>query len=222
MKLKRTYCWACVLMAVLLASMSLNAQDVKAEGILNTVSEKAKGYDSVEADFISVMEDKQADLRVEQKGNILVKGEMFKLDLDDNFLLISDGTTLWSYSKESNETMVDNIEDVMDEEGIKPSELFNVWEKDFKKYYESEANVGSTPCHVIKLIPTEPKEKAFHTIKVYIDIAKNEVAQALIFGKEGNNTTYTINTFKSNVATTDGSFKFDKTKYPGVDIIDNR
>ena len=160
MKLKRTYCWACVLMAVLLASMSISAQDAKAEEILKKVSEKANSYESVEAEFLSVMEDSQADLRVEQRGKIIVQGEKFNLDIDNNFIIISNGTVLWTYSKESNETMIDNIEDVYDEEGIKPSELFSVWEKDFKKYYDSEGMVGSRSCDVIKLIPSDPQRQS--------------------------------------------------------------
>ena len=162
----------CVLVAMALASMGINAQDAKAESILKNLSAKAKTYDTIKASFVSLMEDKQADLNVEQKGNVIIQGEKFVLDLDENFELISDGSTLWTYSKEGNEVMIDNVEDVYDEEGIKPSEIFTVWEKDFQKYYDSEATINGKKVDVLKLTPTNPKDKSYHTVRVFIDQAK--------------------------------------------------
>ena len=168
------------------------------------------------------MEDQQADLNVEQKGNVIIQGEKFVLDLDENFELISDGKTIWTYSKEGNEVMIDNVEDVYDEEGIKPSEIFTVWEKDFQKYYESEATINGKNVDVLKLTPTNPKDKSYHTVKVYIDQVKTELVKVVIFGKEGNNITYSINRFESNVNVSSDTFAFNKSKHPGVEMIDNR
>jgi len=209
-------------MAVLFASMSMNAQDAKAEAILNKVSEQAKSYKTIQAEFTSLLEDKSIDLTATQSGNILVQGEKFKLNIDEKYLVLSDGTTLWNYGMDTGECMIENVEDIIEDQGIQPSEIFQIWEKDFKKYYDKEDKVGTTVCDVIKLIPLNPKDKPFHTVKVFIDKATNQIAQAIIFGKEGNNTTYTITSFKTNVTVSSGDFAFNKADYPGVEIIDNR
>ena len=205
-----------------LASLGINAQDAKAESILKDLSTKAKSYNTIKASFVSLMEDKQADLNVEQKGDVIIQGEKFVLDLDKNFELISDGATLWTYSKEGNEVMIDNVEDVYDEEGIKPSEIFTVWEKDFQKYYDSESSVNGKKVDVLKLTPTNPRDKSYHTVKVFIDREKTELVKVIIYGKEGNNITYSINSFQSNVDIASNTFSFNRSKYPGVELIDNR
>jgi len=223
MKLKKKiYCWACVLLAVLFASYSANAQDAKAEAILNEVSEQAKSYKTIEAEFTSLLEDKSIDLTATQSGSILIEGEKFKLNLDEKYLILSDGTTLWNYGMDTGECMVENVADVIEDQGIQPSDLFKIWEKDFKKYYDKEAKVGTKLCDVIKLIPVDPKDKPFHTVKVFIEKETKQIAQAIIFGKEGNNTTYTIKSFKTNVTVGAGDFTFNQSDYPGVEVIDNR
>ena len=221
MKTKRFFCWACVLVAILIASNGFS-QDAKAESILNKVSEKAKTYKSIQADFESKLEDKAIGLSASQNGNILLEGEKFKLNIDQKYLVISDGTTLWNYGMDTGECIIENVEEVIEEQGIQPSDIFRIWEKDFKKYYDSEVTVNDKACDVIKLVPANPKDKSYHSIKVYIERESNQVSQAVIFGKEGNNTTYTITSFKTDISTSNSDFAFNQADYPGVEMIDNR
>ena len=44
----------------------------------------------------------------------------------------------------------------------------------------------------------------------------------VLLNKDGSKTTYTVNTFVSNTAYLDSTFKFDKAAHPGVSIIDMR
>jgi len=43
-----------------------------------------------------------------------------------------------------------------------------------------------------------------------------------ILYKDGNEVTYTLTKFTPNVALDDGLFRFDKAKYPGVEVNDLR
>ena len=91
-------------------------------------------YESVSASFSSKMVDKQADMEVDQRGSIKVSGDSYKLKLGDN-TVVSDGENVWTYSKKSNEVMIDLAEDIYDDEGIAPAELFTIWETGFKNQY---------------------------------------------------------------------------------------
>ena len=49
-----------------------------------------------------------------------------------------------------------------------------------------------------------------------------QVANVLIFDKNGNKYTYDVKTFASNVKLPESTFAFDSKKYPGVEVVDLR
>jgi outer membrane lipoprotein-sorting protein len=206
--------------SLLLVNSPLQAQDDKATSILDGLSKKMQQYESVSADFSSKMVDKQADMTVDQEGSIRVSGENYHLTLGD-ITVICDGENVWTYSKKTNEVMIDLAEDIYDEEGLSPADLFTVWETGFKNQYDSEQSLDGVACHVIKLFPKEPQDKTYHTIKLFIGKEEEVMKRAIILGKEGNDITYDLENFDTGfIAST--AFRFDKSEYPGVEVIDNR
>lgn len=212
-----------LLLSVLSVFMFLgsNAQDdPKAKAILEKLSAKTKTYNTINASFNSTLENKQANLKVEQKGTIKLKGDKYRLDLDD-YLVITDGATTWTYSKADNEIMIDNNADIEDDSQIKPSELFTIWETGFKYSYEKQESVNGATCDVIKLFPKNPSERSFHTIRLFIS-TNNELKKVVVNGKSGDNYVYIINSLTPNQAFADSIFKYAASDFPGADVIDNR
>jgi outer membrane lipoprotein carrier protein len=209
-----------MLLAVLMFSVGLTAQDDKAAAILSKLSVKMQQYESVSATFESKMVDKQADMEVDQSGSIKVSGDNYKLEMGD-ITVTCDGQNVWTYMKKTNEVMVDLAEDLYDEEGIEPAELFTIWETGFKHEYAGTEEIGEVTCEVIKLFPNDPADKSFHTIKIYIDQRAMEMKRTVIQGKEGSDITYDIKDFDTGFLKS-SEFTFDETKYPGVEVIDNR
>ena len=107
-------------------------------------------------------------------------------------------------------------------DALNPAEIYTVWETGFKQYYEKEMTEGGKTLDVIKLVPTDARDKTFHTVKVYIDRAKEEVAKIEILGKQGDNYTYKVKTFKTDANYGNDTFVFNKSSHPGVEEIDNR
>jgi outer membrane lipoprotein-sorting protein len=204
----------------IISGTSVHSQDAKAKAILDELSKDMQQYESVSASFKSKMTDKQSATEVKQEGSIKVSGDSYKVVIGD-FTVISNGETVWTYSKKSNEVMIDLAEDIYDEEGIEPAELFTIWETGFNNQYVGLETLHGVSCHVIKLFPKDPKEKSFHTIKLYIDKDAMEMKRAVIYGKEGNDIEYDLTSFDVGYINS-SEFKFDKTKYPGVEVIDNR
>ena len=218
--MKKLLLIVCAFVAVL-SSQAQDVIDTKAKAILDKLSAQTKGYSSIEATFTSQMVNKAANLDLTQEGTIQLKGDKYNLTLDD-FVVITNGTTTWTFSKEMNEVQIDNTADVQDASSIKPSELFTLYEDGFKFKYDKAGTVDGKSCDIIKLFPKEPEDKTYHTIILAVDKAKTQIAQIKVMGKSGETYTYTVKSFSTGKDLPASTFEFSTTKYPGVDKIDNR
>ena len=97
-----------------------SAQDANA--LLDKLSTEAKAYGSIEATYISKMEDRVSDFQAEQSGTIFVDGDKYSLDIGD-YVIISDGVTIWTYEPAVNDCYIDDA-DLMAEEGMDPFQAF--------------------------------------------------------------------------------------------------
>jgi outer membrane lipoprotein carrier protein len=202
-----------------LCAMHLSAQTSKE--VLDKLSNKAKGYGTITADFISTLQNAKTGANQTQKGSVKIKGSKYKVILGD-YSIWCDGTTVWNYNKSSNEVTIDNLSDVKDG-GFDPSELFTIWEKDFKhEMKNTNASVGGVGCYQIALNPINPKNKSYHTITMYVDKIKLEIVRVEVKTRENASVTYDIKSFRSGVELLENEFRFDKGKFPGVSEVDNR
>jgi len=209
---------AVLICMTLLASAAMIAQDSNA--ILDELSKKAKGYTSIAADYDSRLLDVQAGLDISQSGSIKVSGDKYNLDLSD-YVIVNDGETFWSFDKAGNTVQIDYSEDMADG-SLQPSQMFTIWEQDFKNEYKGETTENGKACHVIYLYPNDPTSKPYHTIQLSIDKAKMEVVKIVVKGREGDDMIYTVKSFNPNTAITAGDFAFDIKAHPGIEVIDNR
>ena len=136
--------------------------------------------------------------------------------------IITNGETTLTYAKEENEVYIENNEDIEDEDAIKPSELFTIWESGFRYQYAGELTLDGKNCDQINLFPKEPAKKTFHTIRLFIDKDKREIVKVMMLGKGGEISTYVLKKFTPNATVKASDFVFTKSDYPGVDVIDNR
>lgn len=205
---------------IVLAMLAVTASAQDSQSILDKLSDKAKGYKTFTADYDSRLFDEKNGIDMSQKGSIMVKGQKYYLDLPD-YIIISDDETMWTYDKGENTCYVDSKED-MEDDTFSPSEMFTIWEKDFRHEYQSLEKVDGKPAHMINLYPNNPDDKPYHTLQLYVDKAKMEVVMVVVKGREGSDITYSVQNFKTNVPIDDSKFKFSQSKHPGVEIIDNR
>ncbi len=202
-----------------LLQFSASAQtDKKAQDILKAVSAKYKAMKSMKADFSYTLENPTAKIKETQGGNLLLAGNKYRLSIAGQEI-ISDGKTVWTYVKESNEVQVNNVDP--DDEGIKPSEIFTMYEKGFIYKFVDEKTVSGKVQQNLELSPID-KKKEFFKIKLTIDKASKQIVKSVIFSKDGNRYTYAIKAFTPNAAVTATSFAFDTKKYPGVEVVDLR
>ena len=210
-----------LIVALLVANLTANAQDdAKGKAIVDKLMAAAKTWTSFEADFSSRLQSTKDKLDVKQEGNMKVKGKKFRLQLDKN-TVINDGTTMYTYSKESNEVTLNDPSE-MDQE-LDPTKIFTQYEKGFKvQFVEEKTDAAGTVVQVVKLFPTEAGKKPYHTVVLTVDKAKTEPKSVQVLYKDGNVVTYTLKKFTANAVLADALFTFDKAKYPGVEVNDMR
>ena len=192
-----------------------------ADEILNNLSEQAKEYKTIDASYYSLLIDLKNDFEEEMSGRILIEGNSFNLDIGED-IIISDGVTVWTYDTEANECYIDDAE-MLIEDDVDPSTFFTIWEDDFKTELKGTVDVDGVSCKQINLYPNDIEEKTFHTIQLFVQgDGKYEIAKLIVKGREGNDTTYIIKSFKTGISIPQETFKFEESNYPGVELVDNR
>jgi len=214
----KTLCLILASCVCMVYAATAQQKDVKAQQILNGVSEKYKSYKSVQADFTLKVESGKTSTKDQQNGTLYVKGNKYKLQIN-NQEITSDNNTVWTYLKDANEVQVSSFE--ADENTISPSEIFTIYEKNFLYSFAEEKNVGGKTLQFIDLTPND-KSKPYFKVRLAIDKVAKAVQSAVVFDKNGNRYTYEIKKFTPNPNIPDTFFSFDTKKYPGVEVVDLR
>jgi outer membrane lipoprotein-sorting protein len=211
-----------ILLAFIVLSANLLAQNVKdpkAQEILKGVSAKYKALKSLSATFRVTTLDQKAKVTDTQTGSLIVKGNKYHLNLKGQEV-ISDGNTSWTYLKESNEVQINDVNN-SNADAVNPVNIFTIYEKGFSSRYTGDKKSGNATVQQVELVPDDAK-KSFFKIQINIDKQQKLLTGAKIFDKSGTNYTYSIDKFNMNPDAPDALFTFDKTKYPGVEVVDLR
>lgn len=217
-----------VLVAAGSISSSYAQKDSEAKSILSEVSKKYKTYDVVKTNFVYTLESPQANIKETQTGTLIAKSKAnkFKVTLFTKGKppvvaqeLISNGKEQWTYLKKDNEVQLNDVSS--NDDALNPAHIFTIYEKGFNYIYTGEVKQGGTTYQTIDMTPTDPK-KTFFKVRLMIDKAKKQIYSALIFDKNGNKYTYTMQTFTPNVNVPDAVFAFDVKAHPGVEVVDLR
>ncbi|EDM38515.1 gliding motility-related protein; possible outer membrane protein [Pedobacter sp. BAL39] len=211
--------WLC-LVAIATTFAGYAQTDAKAKAILAGVSKKYHTYDIVKTDFTFTLDNQQANVKETQQGTLYVKAKANKYKVSmTNQELYSDGKSQWTYLKEDKEVQVTDVDPSGD--ALNPAQIFTVYEKGFKYLYTGESKLGSKVYQMIDLTPLDAK-KSYYKIRLKIDKVAKQIANVLIFDKNGNRYTYNVKTFLPNAKVPETTFAFDPKKYPGVEVVDLR
>jgi len=211
-----------IVIAVLMIAANLMAQqDPKAKEVLDKLSQTTKSYKTIQIDFSFTLENKKNNVNQTNEGVVALKGKSYRLHMPVFSMdIFCDGITTWSYLSEAKECNISGVED--DKEGsLNPANIFTIYEKGFNYTYVGEENLAGKAVHVLDLFPIDQK-KEFVKVRLYVDKIKNQIAKAQTFNKDGNTYILVLKSMKTNVELKDDYFKFDKSKYPGVEINDMR
>jgi len=188
-------------------------KDKRAQTILDAMSKKYQSLKSYQASFT------YAGAGGTSKGDLTVKDDKFRLLLGGQEVF-TDGKTMSTYIKESNELNVQDYDAGSGSE-LNPTQIYTIYKRGFDYRYLKEVKQGGRMLEVIELTPNRDKSN-IKTVQISVDKADKSVRNWEIVNKDGKRTTYTITKFTPNVSVPDTYFAFDKSRHPGVEVVDLR
>jgi outer membrane lipoprotein carrier protein len=198
----------------------LAQQDPKAKEILDAMSAKYKSISSFQADLSYTMTNKVEDINESYNGKIAVKGEMYRLMMQDQEIY-NDGTTVWTYLPNLDEPEVTIDDNNPDGGDITPSSIFNIYQEGYKYLYLNSVNVDGKSYDIVDLVPND-KDAQYFKVRIEIGTKDRLLRTFTLFDREGSEYAYLITNFKSDVNLADSYFRFDASKLTEDQIIDIR
>jgi outer membrane lipoprotein-sorting protein len=192
-----------------------NAQ--KAKKLLDEVSAKVNSYENIQIDFKYELNNKEAKTKQESKGNVTLEGDKYYL----NFLgatKIYDTKKVYTIVPANEEVIITDADE--DETALSPSDMLTFYKKGYAYAWDILQNVRGRKIQYIKLTPTN-SESDIKSVLLGIDVKTKHIYNLIETGKNGTNTTLTVNSFKTNQPLSKSLFIFDESKYEDYYIDKN-
>ena len=204
---------------LLFCSFSLSAfgqKDPEALKILDRFSETARKAPSVTMDFSIVTVDQMEKTADTLKGNVILSGDRYRLELPDNTVWFN-GETSWSYLPAENEVTITKPGKKDNSFQSKPSAIFSIYRKDYKIRLIDETSSD----YVIDLYPEDIKSDL---VRIRLTIGKSEANLVSLEYKKKDGVTSTLYVRKYELDQQPGenTFVFQPSRYPDVEINDIR
>lgn len=193
--------------------------DPLAKSILDKMSAKFRSYKGVTAEFSVNIETAAGEKMGVNKGKVFMKGDKFKLVMGKD-QVICDGQNVWSYAADINEVHLTKADP--EAKQFTPQKLFSAsYGKEYLSKYNGERKVGTKTIQEIELTPTD-KSKSYFKILLHIDKAASTLYGARVMESSGMRYLYNVVSIQGSSSLPDTHFIFDKSKFPGVEVIDLR
>ena len=203
------------IIALLLFSITIQAQDKKAKDLLNQVTAIVKSYDNIVIDFKYTLNNSKENINQNSKGNVTMKGNQYVL----NFMGVTkifDGKKSYTIVPEDEEVTISTINE-NDDSAITPSKMLTFFNSGYKCSMDILQDVKGRKIQYVKLVPNNAKDPR-KEILLGIDVQTKHIYNLIETGKKGTKTTLTVNSFKTNQPLSKNQFTFAASKYPNYYI----
>jgi outer membrane lipoprotein carrier protein len=202
---------------------SMAVQDPAARKILDKLANQAQADYPVKVSFDYTYESLPENQQNTEHGTMVLQQDKFMLSVGESEVFC-DGKTMWNHMESVNEVYISDPEEnnVNDEFFLSdPSDLFTFYQKDFKYRLTRELSYEGKEYYEIDLFPND-LNKSYHTIKLLISKKDSRLFSAQALGKLGDNHTVMLKDYQKKVSVTEGTFIFDTSSHPGVEVVDTR
>ena len=189
-----------------------NSSFAETEALLEKVMDKYGDLDKLSVTLQWTM-DIPGNGKVQDVIEASRNGSAFQFENKDMHVT-SDGVKVWTYMKDYNEAQVMWYKDM--DPAMNPMELFNVYQD---KSYEI---ISSTTSGDIQTIVLKPRTANPDIEKVTLEISTKrlELVETTMLLTDGLKNKFTFDRFELNQAPPIDAYRFSKSSYPNVTIVD--
>jgi chaperone LolA len=199
----------------MMVSGAISAQT--AEGVLEKARKKYDSLADAELHFTQTVKFPVSHLEQRITGQLLMKKTNHYRMETDEMVVVTDGETVWSYSRANNQVLIDRFK--VDERMFSPERILTAAPADYSATLIGKEKIGSQPTVVIKLIPSAD-QGFIKALKLWIgenDFLTRKVEMVDANGKE---TTYMVSDLRTNIGLSDTLFSY--TAPANSEVVDLR
>jgi chaperone LolA len=203
---------------LLLASVPerLTAGDEAAE-LVSKLRKKYDGMPTLSLSFTRTTVFAVSKARQSSDGDlVLAKGNRYRIAFDDR-IIVCDGATVWSWSKENAQVVIDRFRD--DPNGLTPERLLAKLPSEYAAVLTGKEKVGKRETAVLKLTPPAAGRQ-LRWMKLWVDEDDLAILRLQVMDLAENETTYDLRDIVAGAGAPDSTFRF--TAPPGADVLDLR
>ena len=194
---------------MLLAAGAMAQNSAKAKSLLDEVYTKVKGYDNIYVDFKYVLNNTEANINQETRGDVTMQGDKYLFNYLGSQQLY-DGSKVYTIVPENEEV---TIEDKSEEDNtITPSKMLTFYKQGHNYAWDVLQNVQGRKIQYVKLVPINSNSE-IASILLGVDVETKHIYKLVETGKNGTKTTITVNSFKTDQPLSKTLFTFDENKY---------
>ena len=151
------------------------------------------------------------------KGELLLEGEdRFRITTEDQ-VIVSDGETLWTYSKPSHRVLIDRL--THSDNTILPRQILFQHTRDYRSRIVGEDEMLGKPCYVLEFT-AETGDVFMTRIKVWVDKEVWVPRKIVQTDLNENRTIFLLQEIEIGVLLKKGTFQFPIPE--GADVVDMR
>ncbi len=199
----------------LFSYMALPAQNhnEKASAALRDLASSLKNTKQIRIEFTFKLDNKEARIHEEKKGTMWLSGNKYKIMLDGQ-IIVNDGKAIYTYLPQAKEVQISELD--AEGQNLSPLSIISNYENKYRiKYIKERKGVM-----VVDLLPLEGSR--FYKIRLELQSANNQLKSVALYEREGNTFTYLVDRFESPRIVDPSLFTFNKSDYPGVEVVDLR
>jgi outer membrane lipoprotein-sorting protein len=181
-----------------------------ARTLLDEVAKKTESYNNIAIEFTHNLDNVDADVHQQTRGNVTVKGDLYHL----NYMgteQIFDGKKVYLIVNEDEEVIIKNPNDE-DKDALTPSKMFTFYKSGYTYSMGDLKTIKGIKIQYVNLTPIDTNSDV-KNILVGIDVKTKHIFNVIEIGKNKTTTTLEIRSFKTNQTLPDSLFKFDIKKY---------
>ncbi len=208
-----------VLTLVLLSNVTFAQNSEKAKALLEDVYTKVKSYDNIYVDFKYVLNNAEAGINQETRGEVTLQGDKYIANIFGTTQLF-DGAKVYTIIPENEEVTIEDKSE--DENALTPAKMLTFYREGHNYEMDILQNVNGRKIQYVKLTPIDT-DSEIKTILLGIDVETKHIYKLIETGKNGTTSTFTVNSFKTDQPLSKTLFTFDEAKYKkdGYYIVKN-